>query len=460
MHSTYSGQYAQWTGTIPVNQSFTVLACFYMPTLQNYGNQIMVNSSAWSGFTMHQAGDGTLYVGTDVATRAVLTGTFTSNKWYVVAFKQNRETGWSTVYVNGVQKFNAFNSIQTPSNAGTIFKWVGQGGDAYAQNLTFFNYAVSDSDLIRITSAMIIAQPVTQISGSTSAPITISGVLTNRNVSLAGSVSADVTTSGAITTPKIGLKGTASVDISLDPATVDLAYFRSLESSVSLNVTTDPATITLTSMLTDIDGTADVDVTLSATASTVAVTGLSATVDIPVGLSGEAGLSAAVSLAGEISADADLSGTLSKIKVPLAGSIDAQVYLLASTTAEVLVTISGTAGIPVLISGSLASVNNMPSTESVITLSTTSGTMTSRSILLLNPMTAEIVTQAMNRYRVPLSLPADPAPAVLPVVDPLNPDGEPVTEGTPAVAGGLLVRALHGVIVDMPTPTITDGKPT
>jgi hypothetical protein len=56
-------------------------------------------------------------------------------------------------------------------------------------------------------------------------------------------------------------------------------------------------------------------------------------------------------------------------------------------------------------------------------------------------------------------VPEPPAPHVPPTPDPEDPP-EAAIDVTPPVAGGIILRALHGIVVDMDTPTITDGKPS
>lgn len=146
-------------------------------------------------------------------------------------------------------------------------------------------------------------------------------------------------------------------------------------------------------------------------------------------------------------ADVTMSATATIAdSVFIEGSLDANVVLEVSQPVTVDAFLSGEIPADVAIGGTAIVVQEMPVASAAANLvGTQSPAMDSYSQIELNPISMKIDVSATNRVRLPIRLPPDP---------------EPATPGTPAVAQGVPVRALHGVIVDMPNPTIVNGKPT
>lgn len=148
-----------------------------------------------------------------------------------------------------------------------------------------------------------------------------------------------------------------------------------------------------------------------------------ASTDVGVTMSATATISTAVQMVGETRVPVDQQASQMAVDALLAGST----------------------GVDVRLSANALIFMPMPSATATAYARTATSGFSIVGILTPNPIGMVFDTNAINRIR---SVPYIP------------PDPEPAAPGTPTVAQGVYVRALHGVIVDMTNPTITDGKPT
>lgn len=86
-----------------------------------------------------------------------------------------------------------------------------------------------------------------------------------------------------------------------------------------------------------------------------------------------------------------------------------------------------------------------PVTTATMTMSAIADPAVVQTLIILESILLDTETYASGRVRAPFVYPSPP---------------EPATPGSIPTAAGVLMRALHGVIVDMDTPTIGDGKPS
>lgn len=411
-----SGSGARWTGTIPTSSSpgFTVVLCVYMPTLADFGTQISVNTTAWSGLTMHQASNGTLYAGSNSSNRVVLASAFTSGTWHCVAYRQDRTTGLSTVYIGGARRYSATHTLANA--AGAFMDWANVGGTTQVQHVAFYNTVLSDAAMAEITGVYVV--PTVSVAGSIDANVGMSGTL-SLTTSMAGSIDVPIESSGALFLEQplageisdvIDLTGTGTFTVPMaGEAVVDV----SLEGSLSVGTPLIPLAIA---------GEVDTDVSLEATLFITSFVEFAGDLDAEVGLDAHLTVPPRVWVAGDLDIPVDLYGDSFEESFK-AGTLDAPVDLTATAT-----------------------ITTYPSvTNSTLLLTAT--TVTDPDImLLLEPQ------YRLTEFFMTVGL-ASQAPLPVPNVP------ESASDTDPATATGLVLRPLGGVIVDMDTPTIQNGLP-
>lgn len=240
--------------------------------------------------------------------------------------------------------------------------------------------------------------------------------------SIAGTVTAEVAVSGTLTTPEKAISGSMDVSVTVGPGLL-----------------TGPATEVL------IAGDTSVVVSPSGTVSLITVESISGSSSANVTLSGTATTKDMFpAIDGVVSVPVTMSGTLTNLHAALYGSVDIDLYLVASDS-DVFTLIYGDTSIVTTLQGDAIRAIPAPVTTSALTLSQVADPAEVETIIGVGVLTTTLETYVKGTVRSPLVIPAQPEPAV---------------PGVIPAAGGILLRALHGVVVDMTTPTITDGKPS
>lgn len=259
------------------------------------------------------------------------------------------------------------------------------------------------------------------ISGSLGVDVSTGSAALGKSASMAGSSAMDVAASGTLTTPYKYAEGSLGIDVAVEAAAMSATRYA--EGSMDLDVAVGPGELANPVTELPVAGSTDVDLMTQGEIDLVFHAQVAGDFDLGIALSGALAVEDVTpELAGSTSADVGLGGTASR-HAWLDGSISIPVTLVGGAFDEV----------------------PMPDATATITLVATPGTMGRMSIASFEPVEIAVQVHAFNRIRVGIGLPPLP---------------EPAAPGQPAVAQGLVVRALHGVIVDMPNPVIVNGKPT
>jgi hypothetical protein len=249
-------------------------------------------------------------------------------------------------------------------------------------------------------------------------------------------VNAEVDLTGTLTlNSSLAAAGSADIDVSLDATlSVRLAAVGDLDAEVALEGTLSTAH--------PLVGDLDTDVSLDGTL--FLATSLAGDLDASVEVDGDLTVTVdGVPLAGSMDVDVDAQATLYITTfLALSGDLDIDVDLYGDSFEESFR--AGTMDVNVGLDGTIHFYVPAAQTLSTLTLGTLTGTVLGLTILPVRTTLVTTQTYLSGRVRAPLVLPPDP---------------EPAAPGEIPVAEGVYIRALHGVLVDMATPVIEDGKP-
>jgi hypothetical protein len=252
-----------WTGTVPLTPGFTGNTAMYtwkVPAWVNYGPNIDM-TAAWNALQVHITSSGAIWAGYSIGSRLeTATGIVPINTWTTVVVRTTA-AGRMTLFMNGRAIAQNVSAALPSANGSWFFIHNSTTGSSTFQNVAYWNTALTDDQMMRLSGANWVSTTPIALSGSVAIDLGLSGTLGEATVSdlaLSGDLDVDVDPLATLLLT-YSIEGSVDVDVTAE-STLDVYELRSLEGSTDVDV--DLSGTLLKTYL--IEGSTDVDIDASA----------------------------------------------------------------------------------------------------------------------------------------------------------------------------------------------------